>query len=571
MNYPSLENYNEALQHPDLALVDPELKNGTVATTGLGLPLALCGGFALTYTVTTGSKKFAVRCFHKRSDALEKRYAQISTKLSSLHSPYFLDFEFQAKGVRANGGTFPIVKMAWARGDTLGQFVEANYQNGSRLEHLAESLRSLAEYLQGENLAHGDIQPGNVMVAAAGRSVQLIDYDGMFVEELRALGPAELGHRNFQHPGRAETAWDAKLDRFAFIAIDLALRALGDHPALWDRTQSDGDAFLFKANDFADPARSAIFADLLGRPTLSTDARNLAAICEAPFDLIPTLEDFRAGRGIPAATVQLSPKLAQAKAGYISAYPVLRATDYSSCLGYVGDRVELIGRIVGVKEGTARSGKPYIFINFAPWRGEGVKISIWSEGLDSLTQLPDRSWIGKWLSVVGLMEPPYRNPKLGYSHLSISVTQASQMHVITEPEAQLRLRSGATGPSRNSQVLGRMRPKEDTDSPNSRGGSSSSRNATILQTMKQARPSPSYLPPRRGQAAKKSQTSSRAPASRGPTTKQPRSGSPARPPGKASPTTPPPATGGSEGPGGCCLIVTLIVAVIVISSIAQAG
>lgn len=59
MAYPSLEQYNEALQSPQLVLLDPELKRGALRTTGLGLPLALCGGFALTYEVTVGSKKYA--------------------------------------------------------------------------------------------------------------------------------------------------------------------------------------------------------------------------------------------------------------------------------------------------------------------------------------------------------------------------------------------------------------------------------------------------------------------------------------------------------------------------------
>lgn len=97
MSYPTLEQYNEAFQHPQLALTDPELKQGIIATTGLGLPLALCGGFALTYTIKSGAKKHAVRCFHKQSNALEKRYISISSRLKSLRSPYFVDFEFQPR------------------------------------------------------------------------------------------------------------------------------------------------------------------------------------------------------------------------------------------------------------------------------------------------------------------------------------------------------------------------------------------------------------------------------------------------------------------------------------------
>jgi len=51
MPYPSLEQYNQAFQLHSKLVIDPELKSGTVATTGLGLPLAISGGFALTYTI----------------------------------------------------------------------------------------------------------------------------------------------------------------------------------------------------------------------------------------------------------------------------------------------------------------------------------------------------------------------------------------------------------------------------------------------------------------------------------------------------------------------------------------
>jgi len=299
MSYPSLEQYNEAFQHPQLALTDAELKSGSVSTTGLGLPLALCGGFALTYTIKAGPKKFAVRCFHKKSNALEQRYSAISRKIGTLRSPYFLDFQFQPQGVKVAGKAYPIVKMTWATGATLGDFMDRSYRNSRELQQLATSLRSLSKYLTSQNVAHGDIQPGNVMVANAGGAIQLIDYDGMYVEDLRSLGSAELGHRNFQHPRRSANTWDPTIDRFSFIAIDLALRALQAHPDLWARTHSDGDSILFKANDFADPTSSSVFAELCTRPTIAEDAKNFAAICRAPYEKIPSLEDFLARKNIP--------------------------------------------------------------------------------------------------------------------------------------------------------------------------------------------------------------------------------------------------------------------------------
>lgn len=496
MSYPTLEQYNEAFQHPQLALTDAELKTGSVSKTGLGLPLALCGGFALTYTILAGSRKFAVRCFHKKSNALEQRYSSISRKISTLGSPYFLDFQFQPQGVKVAGNAYPIVKMAWATGTTLGEFMDRSYRNSRDLQHLATSLHSLSNYLTSQNLAHGDIQPGNVMVANAGGAIQLIDYDGMYVEDLRGVGSAELGHRNFQHPKRSATTWDPTIDRFSFIAIDLALRALQAHPDLWARTHSDGDSILFKANDFADPASSSVFAELFTRPTIAEDAKNFAEICRAPFEKIPSLEDFLAKKNIPQSPIVVGTPKPPGPNRYLSAFPVLSATDYTTCLAEVGEKVELIGQIVEVKEAKSKHGKPYVFINFGPWTGKITKVSIWSEGLGVLGQKPDANWVGKWISVTGLMEPPYVNKKYRYSHLSISITQGNQIHQISAQEAKFRLAGSATrsvpasASPDNKKILDKMKggptptPEQTPTSPRTAAPVSS--NAKILQNMKGA-------------------------------------------------------------------------------------
>ena len=497
MSYPTLEQYNEAFQYPQSSLSDPDLKRGTITTTGLGLPLALCGGFALTYTISTGQTKYAVRCFHKKSNALEKRYSAISAQLKSLNSPYFLDFEFQPQGVRVNGNTFPIVKMLWASGNTLGEFLERQYKNKIEINQLTASLRGLSTYLEGKHLAHGDVQPGNVMVFNGGRSIQMIDYDGMFVDDLRTIGSAELGHRNFQHPGRTGSDWNYRLDRFSFISLNVALRVLEQHPDLWNKTHSDGDAILFKANDFADPARSTIFNDLFGRPQCAGIAQNFAAICKSPFDQIPTLEDFLAGRNIPQVVISVSQTAAVAAIRYMSAFSVLDANDYARCFQYVGDRIELIGKIVEVKPNKARNGKPYIFINFGPWRGKIVKISIWSEGLAVLPNHPGKSWVGKWISVVGLLEPPYVSKKYNYTHLSISITQANQLHIITESEAKFRLAGSSTRATglktegTNKMIIEGIRDYKRVPSHTSPTGQvSTSRNQAIINIMKGSRPTP---------------------------------------------------------------------------------
>jgi len=77
-------------------------------------------------------------------------------------------------------------------------------------------------------------------------------------------------------------------------------------------------------------------------------------------------------------------------AAYIPAYPVVDALNFSAAPQRAGDRVELIGRIVEIGPGSCKRGKGrtehYVFINFGSWRGNIIKISIWSDGLAKLTE-----------------------------------------------------------------------------------------------------------------------------------------------------------------------------------------
>ncbi|AVG75609.1 MULTISPECIES: serine/threonine protein kinase [Pantoea] len=495
MPYPSLEQYNLAFQEHSRVLDDPELKSGTVATTGLGLPLAISGGFALTYTIKSGFKKYAVRCFHRESKALEQRYKAISRKISSLRSPYFLDFQFQPQGINVGGVSYPIVKMAWAKGETLGEFLEVNRRSAQEMAKLSASIESLAAYLEKEKIAHGDFQTGNLMVSDGGATVQLIDYDGMFVDEIDTLGSSELGHVNFQHPLRQKTnPFNHTLDRFSLISLWLALKSLQIDPSIWDKSNSELDAIVFRANDFVDPGSSSILGMLSGIQQLSTFIKNFAAICASAMEKTPSLGDFIAGRNIPLSLTSVSMNgdipSSRLKSGYISAYAVLPAWDYSACLQRVGDKVEVIGKIINVRLDKDRNGKPYIFVNFGDWRGKIFKISIWSEGLRSFPVKPDSSWVGKWISAIGLMEPPYTNDKYKYSHLAITVTTIGQMTVISEADARWRLagpnnsRKTLTSTSSNQEALERIKGKSTTSTPKPVSTNATTANQAILSKLR---------------------------------------------------------------------------------------
>ena len=459
MTYPQCTDYQSAVQNPELCFVDPELRTGNVRTTPLGLPYALSGGFALTYTIESGSKKFAVRCFHREVPDIQSRYEMISKRLKALNSNFFVDFEYVDRGIIVNKGKYPVVKMRWVEGLTLGDYIAKTATNSKKMVSLRDQFRTLNDFLGRNNIAHGDIQDLNVIVS--NDRLALIDYDGMYVDGLPIGSGNEIGHKDFQHPKRTVKDFGPYMDRFSFILLDLTLSSIIERPALLSKYKSGGEALLFKANDFNDPENSPLFAELMAIPILASPVANFRSICQASVDKIPVLQDFLAGRSIPS--VSSPPKIHSFSSSkdvrYISSYDVLDASDYHAVAVAVGQKVELIGKVVKVKRGVGttgrRRGKPYVFINFGNWQHECVKLTIWSEGLSNFSSMPSDSLVGQWVSVVGLIDPPYDGSFRGrpYRNVGITIERESQIEKITPKEAKYRLANRVSKRGASSAVV----------------------------------------------------------------------------------------------------------------------
>ena len=530
MTYPQSTEYHSAVQSPELCFFDPELRSGVVRSTPLGLPHALSGGFALTYTIQNGSKKFAVRCFHREVPDLQHRYEVISKRLKSLNSKFFVDFDYEDEGIRVNKAKFPIVKMRWVEGLTLGDYISQNSTDKSKLMELRRQFRDLNEFLIRENIAHGDIQDLNVVVS--NDRVVLIDYDGMYVDGLPIGSGHEIGHKDFQHPLRTSKEYGPTMDRFSLILIDLALTTLIERPSFLNKYRSGGEAILFKANDFKDPINSPLLNELEKIPALSAASSNFRAVCQAPVSSVPSLGDFLAGTGIPVPSkTSASQSVSRpAPVGYISSYDVLDASSFAAVLGVVGQKVELIGRVVDVKQGVGRRGRgrgrPYVFINFGNWQQDCVKLTIWSEALDRFTSMPNSSLIGQWVSVIGLIDPPYEGSFRGksYRNVGITIDRESQIERISAKEAAYRLASpkasGATStqPPNNRDLLRglsggkgstRASPRPQASARNVSQTATVSPNKAILATIKNQ----SNAAPSRSSAASHTNQPRKTPAS----------------------------------------------------------
>jgi hypothetical protein len=458
MAYPPFEEYQDALRGPARqAFTDPTLASGQVVRQRNGEPLARSGNFALTYEVIAAGKRHAVRCFHKFCDALPQRYDAIARRLAETASPYFVDCEFQAGGIRTESGWYPIVRMDWVEGDTLGAFVADHHDDAVTLQQLRASLRVLARQLAGLGIAHGDIQPGNIIVRGA-TDLTLIDYDGMYVPELAPLGSAELGQRNFQHPGRRWRHYHARLDAFSFAVIDVALGALAYRPQLWDIARCDESAFIFRAEDFLEPWTSSAFAWAREIPGLETKSQQLAAICQSPFDAAPGIEDFLAGRNIPTPSVRVSSQPFRGRTRYLPAFAVIDAANFAQACAHVGDRVELVGRVQRARTSSlslADGGS--IRVEFGRFPDDMASLDV-RVAADSTDEVLDLAREGDWLSAIGLVDPPHveRIENHACKLVTLQIEHRSQLTRLSAAEARHRLAASVRAPSGDDAETGKI-------------------------------------------------------------------------------------------------------------------
>jgi formylglycine-generating enzyme required for sulfatase activity len=300
MPWPLSQDYNEAIQAPAAHFADPDLRRGEAVCNALGLPMPCAGNFADVYQVRCpDGSRWAVKCFTREIAGLKERYRAVSAYLKQFNLPFMVDFTYLEQGIRVRGEWFPILKMRWIEGFTLNTFVRDNLDKPQVLEVLGQIWVKLAAKLREAQMAHCDLQHGNVLLVpgstATSLAVKLVDYDGMCVPALTLLKSVELGHPNFQHPQRArEGIYSLELDRFPNLVIYTALRALAvGGKRLWEK-YDNGDNLLFKESDLRNPRESPLVRELvkLDDPGLRELVNHLSRAAYKPLDEVPLLEEL---------------------------------------------------------------------------------------------------------------------------------------------------------------------------------------------------------------------------------------------------------------------------------------
>jgi hypothetical protein len=211
-----------------------------------------------------------------------------------------VDFELIEKGIRVGSEWFPILKMAYVEGDSLGNFLRKNHADQTKIALLLEQFEIMMMALKDNGIAHGDLQHDNVVVTDSG-DLRLIDYDGMYVPALAGMLSNEMGHRNYQHPGRSEKLFGPNLDNFSSWVIRNALVSLNDRPTLWDEINRDDESLFLRREDFLKPHQSAVFFKLeANEGAAKIAAQEIRTLLQMPAQVIPALgESIKIGN-LPA-------------------------------------------------------------------------------------------------------------------------------------------------------------------------------------------------------------------------------------------------------------------------------
>lgn len=292
--WPSVLDYQAAIQNPSIAFVDERLRRANIVTNAMGLPVASTGNFAVVYKARLDAREWAIRCFTRDVGDLQCRYMKIIShflRIPSMRRRFLVSFSYHPNALLIGGSLFPVLKMRWVSGVTLSRFVEQNLREPDRLLFVAEELSSIVSELSDQGIVHGDISAENLLIGED--PMRLIDYDGVSVPALAGYPQRESGNPCFQHPRRVYSDMTSSLDYFSALVLITALSALAVDPRLYSEF-GRGEGLLFAPSDFQAPESSELFSLLCrcNSPGVQQLSSWLLNACRSPAEALdrpPTL------------------------------------------------------------------------------------------------------------------------------------------------------------------------------------------------------------------------------------------------------------------------------------------
>lgn len=258
MPLPTIPDYSTCIKTH--ALIHPAvLKDGHPIEKGARL-IKYSGGFCVVFPYQTSSKKYAVRCWHAEVSDAKRRTQVIAETLKKANLPYFVGFDFYEDGIMTPQGMQPLVVMDWVEAQPLKKFLAEHITEPTTINKIAENFKKMVADLHANQFSHGDLQHGNIMIKPD-YSLVLVDYDSMYVPDLKGMPDEIKGLVGYQHEARWKNKnVSEKSDYFSELVIYTSLKALAKMPALWkDLNIEDTETLLFSGEDIQSHGTSTIF------------------------------------------------------------------------------------------------------------------------------------------------------------------------------------------------------------------------------------------------------------------------------------------------------------------------
>lgn len=306
MKYPAKDKVIKAVQNPGKVFPDhPDLRDGEVMM-GVVDPVYATGGFAIVFHYQKRDGAYcALRCFAGKHGGraaddlpdLRERYTSLRRHQRRHSVPWLVDFEFRDDALQIRTEQYPVLLMDWVDGRQLDVYVDEHVQDETSMMTLAQNFERMVLDLEAVDLAHNDLQHGNVMVLDDG-TLRLVDYDAIYLPRVGNLVPNEIGQLHYQHPSRLQHVVQGKpedrtqmnhfgpnVDTFSALVISLSLRALAHQPSLWDEHHEPGANLIFRATDFVDPGQTKVWRDLkrVEDPQVRELTQRLKDLCRKSF------------------------------------------------------------------------------------------------------------------------------------------------------------------------------------------------------------------------------------------------------------------------------------------------
>ena len=259
MPLPSIPEYNTYIRTQELVL--PAILKDGHPVERRGHLIKYAGGFCVVFPYQTAAKKYAVRCWHAEISDAKRRTQIISEALKKSSLPYFVGFDFYEDGIITPYGNQPIVVMDWVDALSLKKSLAKHIMDSHVINEIAENFRKMVSDLHNSHFSHGDLQHGNIMVKED-HTLVLVDYDSMFVPELKGMPDEIKGLAGYQHEARWKNkVVSEKADYFSELVIYISLKALSKNPSLWkDLKMEDTETLLFTGDDILSHGKSPIFS-----------------------------------------------------------------------------------------------------------------------------------------------------------------------------------------------------------------------------------------------------------------------------------------------------------------------